>query len=180
MPRKPRQEVAGGVFHVYARGNDKRDIYLQPSDHRRYLSMLGGEAEKRRWNLLAYCLMPNHVHLLIATPVPNLAPGLQRAHSLYAQDFNQRHGRSGHLFQGRYGAVPIGDDVQLITVIRYIARNPVAAGLVETPSEWIWSSHRATRGEVPAPDWLATERLLDLLRGWSHDPRGAYAALTAA
>ena len=180
MPRHPREEVAGGLFHVYARGNDRRDIFVGIDDYRRYLVFLVRAVRRQRWNLLAFCLMPNHVHLLVETPEPNLARGMQRAHSGYAQDFNQRHGRSGHLFQGRYGAVRITTDPQLVAVARYIARNPVEAALAGAPGDWPWSSHRVAAGSDPAPSWLANDRLMELLSGWTRDPSGAYALLAAA
>ena len=100
MPRKPREEVVDGIFHVYARGNDKRLIYWDEVDRQIYLQALGAVVERCRWRLLAFCLMDNHVHLLVETPDANLGTGMQRLHSDYAQQFNQRHGRSGHVFRG--------------------------------------------------------------------------------
>ena len=180
MPRLPREEVAGGIFHVYARGNDRRDLFLDPLDHTRYLRLLERAVRQCRWQLLSYCLMPNHVHLLVETPEPTLGRGMHHVHGPYAQAFNKRHGRFGHVFQSRYGAVRIADDPQLITVVRYIARNPAAADLVTDPAEWKWSSHRATVDEGSRPDWLATSRLLALLSGWTPDPLDAYLTLTSA
>jgi putative transposase len=175
VPRKPREEVEGGVFHVFARGNDKRLIYRDDVDRRMYLRMLRGTV-KRRWRLLAYCLMENHVHLLVETPVANLGAGMQRMHSLYAREFNTRHGRSGHVFQGRYGAVRIKTDEQLWTVAAYVARNPVEAGLCVRPDEWPWSSHAAAvTGE--APDWIDVSRLLSYFGSAGGDPRQRYAAM---
>ena len=179
MPRLPRQEVADGVFHVYARGNDRRDIFLDAMDRGRYLHLLEGAVRECRWHLLSYCLMPNHVHLLVETPEPNLAKGMQRMHSPYAQAFNKRHGRCGHVFQGRYGAVSVADDAQLITVVRYIARNPVTAGLAGDPADWPWSSHRAVTDSTVRPDWVAASRLLELLSAGTSDPLEAYATITS-
>ena len=140
MPRKPREDAEGGIFHVFARGNDQRLIYRDDSDRRRYLRLLAVTVERLGWRLLAYCLMDNHVHLLIETPYPNLAAGMQDLHGTYARTFNDRHGRSGHLFQGRYGAIRIKTDEQLGAVTEYIAMNPVKAGLCVTPDEWPWSN----------------------------------------
>jgi REP-associated tyrosine transposase len=148
MPRKPREEVEGGVYHVFARGNDRRLIYLDDPDRRTYLRMLRATVRQCRWRLLAYCLMDNHVHLLIETPETNLGRGMQWMHGLYAREFNARHGRSGHLFQGRYGAVRIKTDEQLWTAAVYVAMNPVVAGLCARPSEWPWSSHSAALAAV--------------------------------
>jgi putative transposase len=178
MPRKLRQEVAGGVFHVYARGNNKADIYVDDEDRWLYLALLGRVVARQRWSCLAYCLMPNHVHLLLETADPNLAEGMQFLHGRFAQGFNMRHGRVGHLFQGRYGAVPVTDDAQLWTTVGYVATNPVTAGLVEVPEAWMWSSHRATVGQE-RPAWLATGRLLQLLSGHGGDPLERYREVVA-
>ena len=164
-------------MHVYARGNDRADIFRDVLDRQRYLRLLGRTTKHCRWQTLSYCLMGNHIHLLIETTSPNLHSGMRRMHSSYAQLFNIRHDRTGHLFQGRYGSTRVESNEQLITAVRYIAFNPVAAGLVPTPSAWAWSSHRAIVGDDPAPPWLATERLAELLAGWTGHPR-AYDELT--
>ena len=107
--------------------------------------------------------MSNHLHMLIETPKPNLSQGMQRFHGDYAQRFNRRHQRSGHLFQGRYNAVGVKDDAQLWTTVRYIVNNPVEAGLCDAPEAWPWSSHAAVI-EGTAPRWLDAARLLVLRR----------------
>ena len=150
---------------MFARGNDKRLIYLDDRDRRIYLAELAVEVERRGWLCMAYCLMPNHVHLLLETPEPNLAPGMQRLHGDYALLFNRRYRRSGHLFQGRYGSKRVRTDGQLMTLVEYLAANPVKAELSVTPSEYVWGSVAATVGAVAAPPWLATERLLGLVGG---------------
>jgi REP element-mobilizing transposase RayT len=89
---------------VTVRGSGRGLIYRDPSDKERFLEVLGECVERRRWRLLAYCLMRNHFHLLVQTPEPNLAAGMQQLNGVYAQWFNRQHARVGHLFQGRYGA----------------------------------------------------------------------------
>jgi putative transposase len=173
MPRKLREEAAGAVHHVYARAVSGQDLFADDRDRRDYLSMLGVEVTRHRWLCLAYCLMSNHLHLLVETPQPNLGIGMQRLHGDYARVFNGRHRRAGHLFQGRYGSKLVTSDAQLWTVTRYIARNPVDAGLCAAPDRWHWGSHRATvAGDAPA--WLATRRLLELFSGAGGDPRESY------
>jgi REP element-mobilizing transposase RayT len=144
-----------------------------------YLMLLGAVVKRMRWVCFAYCLMPNHVHLLLRTPEPNLGRGMQRVHGKYAQTFNERHDCVGHLFQGRFGAVPVTDDAQLWTTVGYIAMNPVTAGLVADAAGWRWSSHRAVSGLEGAPAWLAIAELLELLRGQGGDGRERYRALVA-
>src|SRR5688500_19582214 len=110
--------------------------------------------------------MENHVHLLVETPHANLAEGMRWVHGVYGREFNARHGRSGHLFQGRYGAVRIETDEQLWVTARYIAMNPVEAGMCVEPAAWAWSSHAATVGACAAPAWLDVARLRGYFGTW--------------
>jgi putative transposase len=100
------------------------------------------------------------VHLVVETPEPNLGRGMQRLHGDYATWFNERHGTVGHVFQGRYGAKRILDDVHLITAVRYLDSNPVEAGLAAKPEDWPWCG----RGATPPAPWLARERWRDVLK----------------
>jgi putative transposase len=143
VARQARNETEAGLSHVYARGVERRLIFGDDDDRRLYLSLLTGVARRFRWHVLAYCLMPNHVHLLIETTEPNLGRGMHMLHGVYAQAFNKRWTRVGHLFQSRFGSRIVHDEVQLAVVLAYIAVNPVAAGLCADPVDWAWSSHRA-------------------------------------
>jgi putative transposase len=176
VPRQPREDIEDGVHHVYARGNRKERIYLDDVDRRRYLDLLRATVVTKRWICLAYCLLDNHVHLLIETPEPNLSSGMQYLQGIYANAFNQRHGYVGHLFQGRFGAVRVTSDEQMCAVAAYIARNPVEAGLCQAPGDWRWSSYRAAFG-APAPSWLSVDRLLSYFGSGEGAQRG-YAELT--
>ena len=129
------------------------------------------------WRCLTYCLMSNHMHLLVETPEPNLGSGMQRLHGGYAFAFNRRHGRSGHLFERRYEAVPVTTDEQLWSTVRYIAHNPVEAGMCATPEDWPWSSH-ASIVDGSAPPWLDVPRLLAYVAAANGgDPRSRYVEL---
>jgi putative transposase len=175
VPRPHREEVEGGVFHVFARGNNRELVYQGEEDYARYRALLDAVVRQYDWRLLAFCLMPNHVHLLVETPKPNLGAGMQRLHGLYARAFNRRHRRCGHVFQGRYGAVRITTDEQLWTVARYIARNPVAAGLCSHPAQWTWGSHAAVvNGRTP--HWTDIPRLLGYFEAAGGDGRRRYLA----
>ena len=121
-------------------------IFLDYEDRRLYLRLLRGVVEACGWHLLAYCLMPNHVHLLVETRVPNLGKGMHMLHGVYAQVFNERYSRVGHLFQSRFGSREVHDERDFAAVLGYIAVNPVAAGLCDSPEEWDWGSHRETAG----------------------------------
>ena len=141
-----------------------------------YLRILRGTVRHCRWRLLAYCLMDNHVHLLLETRKPNLGAGMRRLHGSYAQRFNARHGSSGHLFQERYGSVPVETDEQLWTLVVYIAMNPVEAGLRGRPDDWPWSSHSMVLSDT-APDWVDVPHLLDRFAAAGGDGRRRYAEL---
>jgi putative transposase len=143
MARRLRELVAGDIYHVVARGNGGSRIFLDDQDRAEYLRLLGRATGRCRWNVLAHCLMSNHVHLLVETPEPNLPAGMQWLHGRYGRYFNDRHDRVGHLFQGRYKAVRQKTDEQLWHVIRYIALNPVEAGLCDDPEDYPWSSYSA-------------------------------------
>jgi len=135
--------------------------------------MLGQAARRFRWRCLSYCLMPNHVHLLIETPRANLGVGISSLHGRFAMAFNHRHKLEGHVFQGRYGAKRLVTDAHLWVAVRYIARNPVDAGLCAAASDWPWSSHSAVE-DGAVPPWLAHTRLLELMSGAGGDARDRY------
>jgi REP element-mobilizing transposase RayT len=117
-------------------------IFVDDDDRQLYLRLLAGVVDRFRWMCLGYCLMPNHVHLVVETRSPNLGRGMHVLHGLYAQLFNERYSRVGHLFQGRFGSSLVHDDRQLAALISYVALNPVAAGLCKAPEDWAWGSHR--------------------------------------
>ncbi len=127
---------------MFARGNNSQAIFLDDVDRYRYLSILSEVCKKAEWNRLAYCLMGNHLHLLIETPLPNLSEGMHKLQGNYARRFNYRHGRSGHLFQERFGCKLIQSDRQLVATTGYIEMNPVEAGLCRTPEQWPWTDCR--------------------------------------
>jgi putative transposase len=161
MPRRPRDEEEGAIHHVYARGNNRAVLFIDDADRIAYLALIGRAVGHCEWLCLAYCLMGTHVHLLVETPRPNLAEGMQRAHGRYAELFNQRHARVGHVFQGRYGAVRVRTDAQLYAVAEYIDRNPVEAGIAVAPTHWLWGSTGAIAHQRQ-PAWLAERRLTEL------------------
>jgi REP element-mobilizing transposase RayT len=138
------------------------DIFRDEIDRRRYLQILGTVSREQRWNCLLFCLMTNHLHLLIETPEANLGRGMSKLHGTYAPVFNRRHGVTGHLFERRYGDVPIKDDAHLITIVRYLDDNPVKGGIVTAPEEWPWCSSAALRGAA-RPTWLRIDRLFELI-----------------
>lgn len=116
--------------------------------------------------------MGNHYHLLIETPEPNLVAGMRRFNGVYTQAFNRRHGRVGHVFQGRYKCILVDKDSYGLELCRYIVLNPVRARMVRRARDWAWSSYRASVGQVAAPAWLDEEWVLGQLGG--RNPESAY------
>ncbi len=159
MPRKSRENAEGTIHHVWARGVLGAPIFLDDNDRHLYLRLLGEVSGRLEWECLAYCLMTNHVHLLVKTPHSDLGFGIQLTHGRYAQQFNFRHERQGHLFESRYGSTRIKDDRQLHAAAMYIAQNPVEAGLCVNPSDWPWSGYeaamKACKGSGPGSGPLA-------------------------
>jgi REP element-mobilizing transposase RayT len=148
------------VYHVVSRGNARQEIYSDDRDRRRFLVTLRCVAERLNVACHAYCLMGNHYHLLLETPDANLSLAVRQLNGVYAQTFNRRHGRVGHLFQGRFSSKLVETDGYLLVVVRYIVLNPVRASLVAHPSHWTWSSYRAHAGEIDPPPFLTTDSVL--------------------
>jgi REP element-mobilizing transposase RayT len=157
MARPLRIEYPGAVYHVTSRGNARQDIAADDRDRSQFLATLAHVVDRYGWLCHAYCLMGNHYHLLLETPQPNLSLGMRQLNGRYTQTYNQRHGRVGHLFQGRFAAILVEKETHLLELCRYVVLNPVRAKLVPHPRLWMWSSYRATAGEVQAPQWLTTE-----------------------
>ena len=179
MPRPPRTEVPGGIFHVYARGSRQQAIYRTRRDRSTYLDFLAHAIRRYRWQCLAYCLMGNHVHLLVETPEANLGKGMQSLHGGYAQRMNRCHGTKGALFESRYGCVMMENDAQLWMTIRYVALNPVEAGLCADAKDYEWSSYGLViRGTPPA--FLSERQLLAYLSIDGGDPIRNYQELVTA
>lgn len=172
MARPLRLEFAGAFYHLTARGNARADIFMDDHDRRLFLELLGKEIFQQSWRCHAYCLMNNHYHLLIETTEPNLVSGMRRLNGVYSQRFNRRHGRVGHVLQGRYKSILVETDAYGLELSRYIVLNPVRAKIVELPQYWPWSSYRATVGEVELPPWLDAAWVLGQFGG--HDPATAY------
>lgn len=160
MARPLRIEFPGAFYHVTARGDRREAIYEDDKDRLAFLDILGTVVADCNWVCHAYCLMPNHYHLVIETPDGNLAQGMRQVNGIYTQYSNRRHQQVGHLFQGRYKAILVDADAYLLELSRYVVLNPVRAGLVRSVEDWLWSSYRALMGAQPAPDWLQIDTLL--------------------
>lgn len=160
MSRPLRVQFEGALFHVFARGNEKRRIFLDDEDHHSFLTLLGETVSDFRWRLYEYALIPNHFHLALEITEKNLSAGMQALNGRYAQRFNRKRDRVGHLFQGRFKSLLVEEEGYFFELLRYIALNPVRAGLVDRPEDWRWSSYCANAGLKPAPSWLQVDGML--------------------
>jgi putative transposase len=173
MPRTNRPDFAGAIHHVTARGNERQTVFRDRADRCVFLRLLDRVSAKKRWDCLSYCLMGNHFHLLVGTPEPSLASGMQWLNGRYAQLFNRRHRRVEHLWQGRYGSELIQSDAHLLATVRYIALNPVRSRLCDHPEEWRWSAHRALAGLEP-PEFVSVGRTLGYFAAYGGAGRDRY------
>lgn len=139
MPSTARQRSDSDIYHVMARGVGKCIIYEDDADRRAFLGILEKERTEQRVTIHAWCLMDNHYHLLLQGDLADISKMMKRLNSAYAMAFNHRHGRFGHLFQGRFGSVPVESDEQFLTELRYIHQNPVKENMCPT-CDYPWSS----------------------------------------
>jgi putative transposase len=174
MPRKPRIQFEGALYHVFNRGNYRQDIFDSARTAQAFESCLFEACELFGWLLHAFALMRNHYHAAIETPKANLSDGMHWLQSTFATRFNRLRNERGHLFQGRYGSILVEPGEPLLRVVNYLHLNPVKAGIVTVDQleHFRWSSlRRFVRGERPkflvCSDWLAQlDGLQDTPAGW--------------
>ena len=160
MSRPLRLAFPNALYHITSRGDRREDIYEDDTDRQAFLDVFASVVSQFNWVNYAYCLMSNHYHLLVQTPDANLSKGMRQLNGVYTQTYNRRHGKTGHLFQGRYKAILVDQDNYLLELSRYIVLNPVKAGMVKKVEDWKWSSYNAMTGVTPTADWLQTDFLL--------------------
>lgn len=145
-----------------ARGNGRMAIFLDDRDYREIIHLFGEIGERYGLQCWNYCVMPNHYHLTVQPSRANLSEAIQYLNGEYAKWWNKRHNLVGHAFQGRFKDQIVGEESYLLTLSRYVVMNPVRAGLVARPEDWLWSSYRATIGDCPPPSFLAISKTLSL------------------
>ena len=165
MVRPLRVEFAGALYHVTSRGDRQETIYLDDEDREGFLELLGEVCRRFNCVVYAYCLMGNHYHLVVETREGNLSRGMRHLNGVYTQRFNRRHGRVGHVFQGRYKAILVQKESHLLELCRYVVLNPVRARMVKSVGAWPWSSYGAMMRRVPVPEWLDGDWLLEQFGG---------------
>jgi REP-associated tyrosine transposase len=165
VPRAPRILVSGGIYHVTTTACGERLLFRDNVDREIFEMQLAAVVNKHSWACGSMCLMGTHYHVLVVTPEGDLDAGMHSLNGRYAQTFNQRHGTRGHVFQSRYQCRFIQTDGHLLEVTRYIAMNPVRAGLCRRPGDWRWSSYRETIAGRQHRDYLSPAVVLDLFGG---------------
>lgn len=173
MSRAPRDFIPGATYHVFSRGSNRQAIFRYDSDRVDFLMCLDAVISTYELECAAYCLMPNHYHLLLRAPEGALSTAMRTLNGRYSLRFNKRYGRDAHLFKNRFGAVLQEEESQLVWTLRYLARNPVESGLCAQPSEWPWSSYRACAGLEPAPAFL---HIMSALAPFGDTPESQMAA----
>ena len=165
MVRPLRIEYPGAFYHVASRGNEQKDVFRSRRDREQFLSYLQSATERYGAVIHAYCLMSNHYHLLLETPMGNLSQIMRHINGAYTTYFNVKRKRFGHLFQGRYKAILVEADEYATELSRYIHLNPVRAGIVAKPEEYEWSSYRHLIGMTETPVWLTKRFVLGYFGG---------------
>jgi REP element-mobilizing transposase RayT len=153
--------VPGATFHVTAHAVADGVIVRDDADRHALVDWMGKSVAAFGWECLAFCVLDTHYHVLVTTPKPNLPEGMQYLNGRYAQAFNRRHGRRGHLFRERYYGGIILADGHLLLTVRYIALNPVAACLARGPASYRWSSYAGAIGAAPGWSFVAKAKLLE-------------------
>ncbi|ADE57888.1 MULTISPECIES: transposase [Aminobacterium] len=176
MARPLRIEFPGALYHVTSRGNARQNIFKDDLDRRQFLKIYARNYSRLGWRCYAYCLMSNHYHFVIETPLPNLSAGMRDLNGNYTRFFNTRHERVGHLFQGRYKAFLVDRDEYLLEAVRYVELNPVRAEIVASPEKWNWSSYRSTVGIANSPVWLHSQEVLQHFNGSASQAKMEYSS----
>ncbi len=143
MPRVSRKLSNTGIYHVMLRGNERRKIFMDDEDRKRFIDTLYEKSKEKEFSVLAYCLMDNHLHLLIREGNHQINRTMKRIGVSYVYYFNKKYQRTGHLFQDRFKSEPINDDKYLLAAVRYIHNNPVKANIVREPAQFQWSSYNS-------------------------------------
>jgi REP element-mobilizing transposase RayT len=163
------------IHHVIHRGNNRQRIFVDAADYGRYVDLLDEGVARFAHDILAFCLMPNHVHLVIRTQEVPLSDVIQNAAFRFAMWSNRRLGRVGHVFQGRFRSFVVTHDAYLLSLVRYVHHNPVRAGMVSTPEQHAWNTHRDYLGSGRFP-WVRPEPVLEIFGSDLVSARAAYRA----
>lgn len=174
MTRPLRLEFPGALYHITSRGDRRQSIYRDDTDRLAWLETLAKICARFNFAVHGFCQMTNHYHLVVETGDGNLSQGMRQLNGIYSQYINRRHGTVGHLFQGRYKAILVQKERYLLELTRYVVLNPVRAGVVASPDDWMWSSHHFLLQNAPPPSWLQADWILAQFGASRTEACGAY------
>ena len=160
MARPLRIEFSGALYCISSRGNEHDEIYLDDIDRAEFLDLLASACQRFNWTCHGYCLMDDHYHMLIETGDANLSKGMKFINGTFTQNFNRRHNREGHVFQGRFKSVLVERERYLLELCRYIVLSPVREKMVRSAKDWPWSSYRGMVNPDKKHDCLTTDWVL--------------------
>ena len=163
MSRPLRIEYPGAWYHVMNRGRRSEVIFSDKKDYSRFLDLLIEISEIWNANIAAYCLMPNHYHVLLQTPDGNISRCMRHLNGLYTQQYNRMHGFDGQLFRGRYKSILVCDDTHLLQLVRYIHKNPVKAGMVKEMQDYEWGSYKGYLSYSKKWNWLHKDHIFSMI-----------------
>ncbi len=163
VPRQPRIDAPDTLHHVTTRAVNRVLLFRDDADYAAYVQFLGVTCDRHGLACIAYCLMPNHVHLVVRTANGHLSGAMQYLGAAYARRHHQRYRSSGHVFQGRFDSMQVNRDAYLLEVVRYVLLNPVRGGLARTAPDWRWSSAREALALRPAREWMDFTLIYGLL-----------------
>jgi len=174
MARPLRIVYPDAWYHIMNRGRRREPIFIKRKDYEVFIELLKESSDAWNIRIAAYCLMPNHYHLLLQTPEGNVSRAMRHIDGLYTQRFNRLHGCDGPLFRGRYKSILVDADEYLLQLVRYIHRNPVRAGVAERMEKYLWTSHRGYLSGGRKWAWLYRVGVLSMLPGNAEDPVKRY------
>lgn len=163
MSRPLRIKYPNAWYHILNRGRRKEPIFIDKKDYYRFIDLLKNTSEQWNLRIAAYCLMPNHYHLLVQTPDANISRCMRHIDGVYTQRFNRHHKCDGPLFRGRYKSILVDADSYLLQLVRYIHYNPLKAGLTDRIDRYLWSSHRGYLSKAEKWNWLNKDFVFSML-----------------
>jgi REP element-mobilizing transposase RayT len=165
VARPIRAQIPGATYHIAARGSAGRAILNTEADRVTFLELVERVVKRHGWDCIAYCVMSTHYHLLVATPQPNLSSGMRELNGFYARYYNLRYQTTGAVFESRFRSELVESDSHLLQVIRYLAMNPVRAGLCSRAEDWPWSSFPGHMGITSLRRFVQARLVLELFAG---------------
>lgn len=163
MARPPRIDLPDTFYYITSRTSAGRNVFRKPEDPKRWLTILSDICSRYKWIVHAYCLMPDHYHLVIKTTEPTLSIGMRQLNGIYTQSYNEQYSLSGQLFRGRFRSVIVQQELYLDDITKYVLESPVRAGFTKYPFQYKWSNCKYLKDPGNVPEWFNTQWYSDEL-----------------